>query len=698
MKANATRLLEFINNASQFIIPIYQRNYSWDRNKCKQLWDDIWRAGKTEGISGHFLGSIVYVEEDLGTVSLKSPLLVIDGQQRLTTVTLLLAAMREAVSGNEIVEGFSEAKITGYYLLNPLESGDRKYRLLLSDVDRSSLLHILGAPEPKEASLAINVNYDLFREWIRDCPDLKTLCLGLQKLQIVDIALNRGSDNPQLIFESMNSTGMALSQADLIRNYLLMGLAPDEQAELYNGFWRPMELDFGQEAYKTQFDSFIRHYLSWKTGDIPNINRIYDEFKVFAQGEYSKGRTTKDILEDLRKSSKHFCNMALPLEKDRDLQNVFSDLKELKVNVAFPMLLEWYHDYSIGVLEKDDLLVAVRLVESYVFRRAVCGIATNSLNKTFLTFNRSLDKDNYLESIKASFALLGSYKRFPKDIEFRQAFMTKNMFDNRRKYWAYRLENHNRKEPVDRGDYTVEHIMPQKENLSSDWKKELGSEWERIHEQYLHTVGNLTLTGYNSEYGAKSFAEKRDGKNGFSTSPLHMNFGLGQTPTWNEDAIKERAKNLCDLAVKTWGAPDLSGEVIAKYRPAKNDSEGEYSLADHPYLANRQVERLFRNLRQRILGLDESVSEEIRKKYIAYKLDTNFVDIIPLAKSLKLILNMKFSEIDDPKGLARDITNKGTWGNGDVEINFSALSELPFIMDLIRQSLDRQIDEEQPLN
>lgn len=694
MKANATRLLEFINNASQFIIPIYQRNYSWDRSKCLQLWKDIWRAGESDAISGHFLGSIVYVEEDLGTVSLKSPLLVIDGQQRLTTITLLLAALREAVGDEEIIEGFSEAKIDGYYLKNPLESGDRKYRLLLSDVDRETLLHILGGPEPKEESVAIRTNFNLFREWIADCGDLKTLCLGLQKLQIVDIALSRGNDNPQLIFESMNSTGMELSQADLIRNYLLMGLAPEEQKDLYKGFWRPMEMDFGQEAYKTLFDSFIRHYLSWKTGDIPNINRIYDEFKAFAQEERSRGRNVKDILEDLRKSSRHFCNMALLQEKDKDLRKAFADLTELKVNVAFPMLLEWYEDYSSGLLSKDDLLEAVRLVESYVFRRAVSGLATNSLNKTFLIFDRTLDKGSYLESVKAIFAFMTSYKRFPGDMEFRQALATRNMFDTRRKYWAYRLENHGRKEPVERGEYSVEHIMPQKENLSDEWKKELGPDWERIHEQYLHTIGNLTLTGYNSEYGAKSFSEKRDGENGFKTSTLKLNAGLGQTPAWNEEAIKGRANYLCDLAVKVWKAPEVDASIMAKYKGRNNDQDGVYTLDDHPYLSNSQVDPLFRNLRAKILELDESVSEEIKKHYIAYKAETNFVDIIPLAKSLKLILNMKFSKIEDPKGMAKDITNKGRWGNGDVEINFSNLSQLPYVIDLIQQSLNTQLGDE----
>lgn len=696
MKANATRLLEFINNASQFIIPIYQRNYSWDRSKCLQLWKDIWRAGESDAISGHFLGSIVYVEEDLGTVSLKSPLLVIDGQQRLTTITLLLAALREAVGDEEIIEGFSEAKIDGYYLKNPLESGDRKYRLLLSDVDRETLLHILGGPEPKEKSVAIRTNFNLFREWIADCGNLKTLCLGLQKLQIVDIALSRGNDNPQLIFESMNSTGMELSQADLIRNYLLMGLAPEEQKDLYKGYWRPMEMDFGQEAYKTLFDSFIRHYLSWKTGDIPNINRIYDEFKAFAQEERSRGRDVKGILEDLRKSSRHFCHMALLQEKDKQLRQAFSDLMELKVNVAFPMLLEWYDDYSSGAISRDDLLAAVRLVESYVFRRAVCGLATNSLNKTFLIFNRSktFDKQNYLESVKATFALMTSYKRFPGDAEFRQALGTRNMFDTRRKYWAYRLENHNRKEPVERGEYSVEHIMPQKENLSQEWKNELGPDWERIHGQYLHSIGNLTLTGYNSEYGAKSFAEKRDGQNGFKTSTLRLNAGLGQTPAWNEEAIKGRITYLSNLAVKVWGEPEIDEDALADYRNSDNDHEGKYTLADHPYLSNSQVEPLFRNLRARILDLDDSVTEEIKKRYIAYKSQTNFVDIVPLAKHLSLMLNMKFSDIDDPKGIAKDVTNIGRSGNGDVEIIFSSLSQLEDVVDLIRQSLNRQIGEE----
>lgn len=615
---------------------------------------------------------------------------MIDGQQRLTTITLLLAALREAVGVEEIVEGFSATKINGYYLTNPLESGNRKYRLILSDVDRDSLLYLLGGPEPKEESLAITNNFNLFKEWISECEDLKTLCLGLLKLQIVDIALSRGTDNPQLIFQSMNSTGMELSEADLIRNHLLMGLKPEDQEELYKSYWRPMELDFGQEAHRTLFDSFIRHYLSWKIEAIPNIKRIYEEFKFYIQKEQKNGRCVKDILEGLRKSSRHFCNMALLQEPDKDLRKAFGDLVELKVNVAFPMLLEWYDDYCSGILSKEELLTAVRLVESYVFRRAVCGIATNSLNKTFLTFNRALDKANYLQSIKIRFALMGSYQRFPKDMEFRQALSTRNLYDNRRKYWTFRLENANRKEPADKDAYTVEHIMPKKENMTPEWKKELGPEWERIHEQYLHTLGNLTLTGYNSEYGYKSFKEKRDGENGFATSTLYLNAGLGQVAVWNEDAIKSRANYLCELATKVWMFPDIDEKILAEHKRATQE-QSEYTLENFPYLSNRSVERLFRNLRQKVLDLDEAVTEEIKKRYIAYKVNNNFLCIVPLANSLSLVLNMKFSDLDDPQKVARDVSKKGCWGTGDVEIKFSALSNLPYIMGLIQQSLNIQI-------
>ena len=281
MKATEAKLLDFLKKSPQFVIPIYQRTYSWTEKECRQLWDDIVRCGSSDKIAVHFIGSIVYVESGLSQVSHQAPLLVIDGQQRLTSVSLLLAALSKAVTESEPFDGFSQRKIKNYYLLNPEETGERHFKLLLSQTDKATLTALVGDGEPPpQPSLRINANFDAFKRWIGEGKvELATLCQGLAKLVVVDIALTRDQDNPQLIFESMNSTGKELSQADLIRNFILMGLEPVLQTKLYEQFWRPMELDFGQEAYGTHFDGFMRHYLTVMTGErlnCKNLQPIYN--------------------------------------------------------------------------------------------------------------------------------------------------------------------------------------------------------------------------------------------------------------------------------------------------------------------------------------------------------------------------------------------------------------------------------------
>src|SRR5438874_12292950 len=276
MKATEAKLLEFLRKSPQFVIPIYQRIYSWGEKECRQLWDDIIRTGSNAQVSAHFVGSIVYVEKGLYQVSSQSPLLVIDGQQRLTTVTLLIEALARSLGDSEPVDGFSAKKLRSYYLLNPLEEGERKYKLVLSQTDKASLVALLDQqPTPKEHSLRVDANFEFFNEWVAESKDeVAALCKGLAKLVIVDISLNRDQDNPQLIFESLNSTGRELSQAGLIRNFILMGLEPEIQTTLYEQHWRPMEVDFGQEGYATHFDAFMRHYLTLKTGEIPRLDEI----------------------------------------------------------------------------------------------------------------------------------------------------------------------------------------------------------------------------------------------------------------------------------------------------------------------------------------------------------------------------------------------------------------------------------------
>ena len=694
MKATEAKFLDFLKKSPQFVIPIYQRTYSWTERECRQLWDDIVRTGSNDAISAHFVGSIVYIEKGLYQVSSQSPLLVIDGQQRLTTVTLILEALARQLGDSEPVDGFSAKKLRSYYLLNPLEEGERGFKLLLTQTDKASLLALVQQKaQPTDQSVRVTENFAFFEEQVKNLgADLPALCHGVAKLVVVDIALSQDQDNPQLIFESMNSTGRKLSQADLIRNFILMGLEPPHQARLYEDHWRPMEVGFGQKGYGSHFDSFMRHYLTLKTGEIPNVGAVYEAFKSHARAPDIAVAGVDALVADIHAFAGHYCAMALGKEADKKLAEAFRDLRELKVDVAYPFLLELYDDFANGRLESTDFEAAVRVVEAYVFRRAVCAIPTNSLNKTFATFGRALQKDRYLESVQAHLLTLPSYRRLPGDEEFKREFVVRDLYNfPRRSYWLRRLENEGRKERVPVDEYTIEHILPQNENLSAKWRDELGPEWQRVQETWLHTLGNLTLTGYNAEYSDRPFSEKRDMKEGFRESPLKLNEGLSSLDKWDEAAIKNRAERLAAVAAGVWAVPSLQAEVLESYRPRGEKAAG-YTIDDHPQLAiGSPMRDLFEIFRKDVLALDPCVSEEFLKLYVAYKAETNFVDIVPQNSRLRLSFNMQVHELYDPKGLAKDVTNLGRWGNGDVEVGLSKPEELPYVMGLVRQAFEMQM-------
>ncbi len=694
MKATEAKFLDFLKKSPQFVIPIYQRTYSWSERECRQLWDDIVRTGGNDAISAHFVGSIVYIEKGLYHVSSQSPLLVIDGQQRLTTVTLILEALARQLGDDEPVDGFSAKKLRSYYLLNPLEEGERGFKLLLTQTDKASLLALVQQKaQPTDQSLRITENFAFFKEQVKNLgADLPALCHGLAKLVVVDIALSRDQDNPQLIFESMNSTGRALSQADLIRNFILMGLDPAHQTRLYEDHWRPMEVDFGQEGYGSHFDSFMRHYLTLKTGEIPNVRAVYEAFKSHARTPGIAAAGVDALVEDIRAFAVYYCAMALGKETDKELAEAFRDLRELKVDVAYPFLLELYDDFSNGRLESTDFEAVIRLVEAYVFRRAVCAIPTNSLNKTFVTLGRALQKDRYLESVQAHLLTLPSYRRFPGDEEFKREFVVRDLYNfPRRSYWLRRLENHGRKERVPVDEYTVEHVLPQNENLSANWRDDLGPEWHRVQESWLHTLGNLTLTGYNAEYSDRPFREKRDMNAGFRESPLKLNEGLSSLDKWDEAAIKNRAEHLAAVATGVWTVPSLQAEVLRVYG-TRGENAARYTIDEHPQLAiGSPMRELFETFRKDVLALDPCVSEQFLKLYVAYKAETNFVAVAPQKTRLVLSLRIRFHELHDPYGLAKDVTDLRRWGNGDVEVGLRRTQELPYVMGLVRQALEKQM-------
>ncbi len=683
MKAGEATLLEFFeqNQTNQFVIPIYQRLYSWGKEQCKQLWDDIIKIGGNDKMNGHFIGSILYVLD--GNTHSNNPLLIIDGQQRLTTITLLLIALRNH-SSDEVKRKEIES-----YLINSNKDGDKKFKLILSEPDKDTLLSLIdeNRGKPSEPSLKIMENFKLFEKWIRKNTDkLETIFKGLEKLMIVWIALKKEKDDPQLIFESMNSKGIELTQTDLIRNYIIMETEIEKQEGFYNQYWRAMEEDFKQN--ETLFNQFVRHYLTIKTREIPNTNKVYEAFKRYQQ---ERGIETEVLLQDLQKYCGYFCQIAFKKEDDKDLNKALGFLVDLEMDVIYPLLLELYSDYKDGVLSKQDFIPIIALTESYICRRAVCGFGLNGLNKFFPSFTKKIDKKQYLKSVEEHFGSLTGNQKFPNDFEFKDSFITKELYGRNKtkkkktRYFLERLENFNTKEPVNTQECTTEHIMPQ--TLTKEWKRDLGENFEAIHEKYLHTIGNLTLTGYNQKYSNNSFQEKRDMEKGFKQSSLKLNQSLKDLESFGEKEIEKRANDLADWALKIWTYPKLDAETLEKYKPKKEKKA--YDLSSYNFGPDSR--ELFDILSKEIKALDERITEKFNQEYISYMFDKNFVDIVPLKNGLKLYLNMPFNELQDEKNLARDMTNKGHLGNGEIEVKLETKENIPYCLGLIRQALEKQM-------
>ncbi len=639
-------------------------------------------------MNGHFIGSILYVRVD---ATHSSPLLIIDGQQRLTTITLLLIALRNHLSEEvEILGKFSRKKIENRYLINSDKDGDKKFRLILSESDRDTLLSLIDKDrrKPSEPSSKIMENFKLFEEWVSNTDKLETIFKGLDKLMIVWIALKKEKDDPQLIFESMNSKGIELTQADLIRNYIIMETEVEKQEDFYNQYWRAMEENFKQSEKQSKredlFNKFVRHYLTIKTREIPNINKVYEAFKRYQQ---ERGIETEALLQDLQKYCGFFCRIVFKKEADKDLNKALGFLVDLEMDVIYPLLLELYSDYSDGVLSKADFIPIIYLIESYICRRAVCGLGTNGLNKVFPSFTKKINKDQYLESIKAHFGYLTEKQRFPNNDEFKKLFITIDFYNfQKREYFFERLENFERKERVYTHEYTIEHIMPQK-LTAEEWERDLGENFQAIHDKYLHTIGNLTKTGYNNEYGNRSFQEKRDMEGGFKDSPLRLNQSLKDLESFGEKEIEKRANDLADWALKIWTYPKLDAETLEKYKPKKEKKV--YDLSSYKFGSHSR--ELFDILSKEIKALDERITEKFNQEYISYMFDKNFVDIVVQTKDLKLYLNMPFNELQDEKNLARDMTNKGHLGNGDIEVKLETKENIPYCLGLIKQALEKQM-------
>lgn len=568
LQAGETTLNKLLNTSRQFIVPIFQRNYSWQKSQYEQLWFDILRASKFKEKQNHFIGSIVYI--DMGTPAGRpQQLLLIDGQQRLTTISILLCAIKDYVQKfNLETKLINLAKIKNQFLYNSDEIDEDRYKLLLNVQDKETYIKLIDNTIFTVNKPATNIIkcyeffYERIEDFIKQHGQIDEIYAGIFKLSLVSISLDKDSDNPQMIFESMNSTGKDLSQTDLLRNYLLMDLTPEKQTRLYKTYWKPMEELFGEDIYKNdlnKFDYFIRDFLTLKSdiGHICKINNVYENFKRY----YLDNNCEKfAVLKDLFTYAKYYACIDLLQENDDELKLYWQEFKKLDSHVVYPFLLKLYDDYSRQILIKEDFKKILQVVISYLWRRAICEIPTNSLSKTFAILYQAVDKDDYVNSVIKAFVFKSSYKRFPSDYEVREKLQTKDIYHFRlRKYLLEALENYYHKEPIDlnTANYTIEHIMPQNIEHNLSWQQMLGEDWQEVHSLYLHTLGNLTITGYNAEMSNKSFWEKVNGESGFKHSHLKLNESIAQCDVWNKKAIQRRTNILTDIILKIWKYPEF---------------------------------------------------------------------------------------------------------------------------------------------
>lgn len=568
LQAGETTLNKLLNTSRQFIVPIFQRNYSWQKRQYEQLWFDILRASKFKEKQNHFIGSIVYI--DMGTPAGRpQQLLLIDGQQRLTTISILLCAIKDYVQKfNLETKLINLAKIKNQFLYNSDEIDEDRYKLLLNVQDKETYIKLIDNTIFTVNKPATNIIkcyeffYERIEDFIKEYGQIDEIYAGIFKLSLVSISLDKDSDNPQMIFESMNSTGKDLSQTDLLRNYLLMDLTPEKQTRLYKTYWKPMEELFGEDIYKNdvnKFDYFIRDFLTLKsdTGHICKINNVYENFKRY----YLDNNCEKfAVLKDLFTYAKYYACIDLLQENDDELKLYWQEFKKLDSHVVYPFLLKLYDDYSRQILIKEDFKKILQVVISYLWRRAICEIPTNSLSKTFATLYQAVDKEDYVNSVIKAFVFKSSYKRFPSDYEVREKLQTKDIYHFRlRKYLLEALENYYHKEPIDlnTANYTIEHIMPQNIEHNLSWQQMLGEDWQEVHSLYLHSLGNLTITGYNAEMSNKSFVEKVNGESGFKHSHLKLSESIAQCDVWNKKAIQRRTNILTDIILKIWKYPEF---------------------------------------------------------------------------------------------------------------------------------------------
>lgn len=617
MKGSELRLIEYMEGSKKrFIIPVYQRNYDWKIENCKQLYDDLIQVIKNNSKT-HFFGSIVSVYEPSGR---NTEFLIIDGQQRLTTMSLLFLALYNLLEEKIIISEDESLKDQIYedFLVDKYQPQEKRMKLKPIKNDQKAFSKLFNSKDDYIKDSNLTINYSYFYERIQKQEiTIDELFDAICRLEIINITLNN-EDNPQLIFESLNSTGLDLSEGDKIRNYILMGLPKQKQDEYYEKYWNCIE-----KCTKYDVSSFIRDYLSVKQLVIPSQKKVYINFKKYVEDSSLK---IIEILEDLLSYAKRYNILLCGKTSSKELNSCINRLNRLETTVTRPFFLEVLRLYDENQINLNEVTEAFSITESYLFRRTICDLPTNALNKIFLLLNREIMRydgtdSNYIEKLK--FALLSKKDRarFPNDDDFSLMFTEKPIYQMNSKNKIYileRLENFGTLEDkdiyrhYDEGEYSIEHIMPQ--HLTPAWIKELGDSYEEIHDTWLHRIANLTLTAYNSKYSNSTFVEKKTMKNGFEDSGIRLNTYVSKKDKWTLAELRDRNDYLLKRALDIWAFPSTN------YKPQEKQLDS-YTLDDEAsFLSGRQIAKfVYKGIEQPVVSWVEMYTKVLRALYLEDK-------------------------------------------------------------------------------
>ena len=663
MKANEANLLDLMGVAKmQFIIPVYQRVYSWGTKECAVLWDDVMRAGRDD--ASHFVGSMLYIPEAESSATSISRVLLIDGQQRMTTFSLMIAALADYLESNPDGAGFlGDLKISALrknYLYNDDDyNGMARYKLVLSQDDKETLFSIVSkSPMPLDKSDRIVENYAFFSDKMRGRSfDPARLWAGLNHVQVID-------------------------------------------TKLYEGYWHPIERLFGKGG-EDEFNAFIWYWLWLRVPNrLPKENEAYHEFKRYFADDYDGD--AENLLKELREYARRYASLFLGKEKDSGLHRVFDRIVSLDVKQVRPLLMLLYSVYERNKIDRSAFLRICGTIESFLFRRAVCGRLTTGLNNFFASMYRNLESQIDIEEYVTAMLLVhgsGMTAYFPTDEHFAEEFRTRDCYNrfSKKHYYLERMENwHHPKEPISADDYQIEHIMPQTIDDEHGWKESLGENWEDIHDRLCNNLGNLTLTGYNQEYSNRSFSDKLNLPNvGLKCSPLYLNKSIASQRKWSEEEIRQRADVLADEACRIWEYPNLPVEIVDKYRPTRGDT-GEAPIwtlqENHPTFAEGGLNRgLFEEVRESVLSANPSWESYIAKYYVGFRSGKRKLHAVLEGRSSKggwiaVGLTKSVDDLVDPEDMCQDKRSQGGFGPGlPTYVALRKTDDIPAVLDLIKQ-------------